>query len=772
MPLPRLGRVARVDDDAVLRGSVPFCDDVHLPGEAHVVFVRSPHAHADISGIDVTRARRLPGVLDVLTLADLGEVAPLPFQCPVPAPDGGKATAPPRWPLARDVVRHAGEPVAAVIATTRHAALDGAEAVDVTYDARPAITSLREGHIVATWRLGDPSAVAAAFASATHRIGLRVRNNRVAAVPMEPNASLAAWTAADGFTLFTGTQAPHASRDALAEVLCIAAHDLRVIVPRMGGGFGARVIAEREEAVLLRAAQRLGRPVRWRAERSEVFLAGPHARDHDADVEGAFGADGRLLALQVHVFANLGAYPTLFGIPIATTTGHRIADGPYRVPATEVRVDCVLTNTAPTAPYRGAGRPEVIHRLERLMDVAAAELGLDPAEIRRRNLVPRRAMPYRNNAGQSYDSGDYAAVLTAALAAADWAGFPARRAAAEAAGTLRGRGLCCHIDTTSGVQPHETVDAELDADGRFVFRSGTQEMGQSIADTYRALAAGLLDVSPQRVAIVQGDTGRVRSGIGSYGSRSLYVGGSALRAAALTLRTGLAREAARLLGHSPDTLAFDDAGVRARGTNAFLTWTALAARADKELLTASATFSAPFNFPNGCHVCEVEIDPLTGVAVVTRFVAVDDVGRVLNRMVVEAQIQGGVAQGIGQALLEECVYDQAGQLLSGSLMDYALPRACDIPVVEGWLDERWPSPTNPLGVKGAGESGAVGAPPAVVSAVMDALRCRGVKHIDMPLRPIAIWHALRSKAVMGRPGMAISGVTQTPNIVEYCGPAP
>ena len=741
-PVPLLGRVEREDDAAVLRGTARFCDDVHLPGEAHVVFVRAPHAHADIKGIDTTHARRLPGVLDVLTLADLGKVEPLPFQSPVPAPDGGKATAPLCWPLARNVVRHVGEPVAAVIATTRNAALDGAEAVDVTYDAHSAITTLREGCVVATYRLGDPGAVAVAFATAAHGIRLRVRNNRVAAVPMEPGASVAAWTAADGFTLLTGTQAPHASRDVLAGVLGIGAHDLRVIVPRMGGGFGARIISGREEAVLLLAARRLGRPVRWRPDRSEVFLAGPHARDHDADVEGAFDADGRLLALRMHVFANLGAYPTLFGIPIVTTTGHRIADGPYRVPATNVTVDCVLTHTAPTAPYRGAGRPEVVHRLERLMDVAAAELGLDAAEIRRRNLVPRRAMPYRNNAGQTYDSGDYAAVLDAALAAADWAGFAARRTASEAAGKLRGRGLCCHIDTTSGVQPHETVEAELDADGRFVFRSGTQEMGQSIADTYRALAANLLNISPRRVSVVQGDTGRVASGVGSYGSRSLHIGGSALHVAAVALRDRLAGEAARLLGQSPEAIAFDDTGARGGGTNAFLTWTALAAAANTDSRRASGSFSAPFNFPNGCHVCEVEIDPLTGVIVVVRFVAVDDVGRVLNRTVVEGQIQGGVAQGIGQALLEECVYDRQGQLLSGSLLDYAMPRAIDVPDVNGLLDERWPSPTNPLGVKGAGESGAVGAPPAVVAAVIDALQPRGVRHIDMPIRPVAIWQAL------------------------------
>ena len=529
----------------------------------------------------------------------------------------------------------------------------------------------------------------------------------------------------------------------LAGVLGVPPSALRIVVPRMGGGFGARIIAGREDAVLLSAARRLGRPLRWRAERSELFLAGPHARDHDADVEGAFDADGRVLALRTHVFVNLGASPSWFGIPIATTTGHRIVDGPYRVPATDVTVDCVLTNTAPTAPYRGAGRPEVVHRIERLMDVAAAAIGLDPVEIRRRNLVPPRAMPYRNNAGQSYDSGDYPAVLEAAIAAADWAGFPARRAASEAAGRLRGRGLCCHIDTTSGAQPHETVAASLGGDGRFAFLCGTQEMGQSIADTYRALAAAVLGVAAQRIAIVQGDTARVPSGVGSYGSRSLHIGGSALREAAVALRVpdrAGSRTIAAATGGCPHARRRRRAGAGRQQPVPDLGGTGDAGSSGA--LQAEATFSGAFNFPNGCHVCEVEIDPQTGAITVARFTAVDDVGTVLNPSAVHGQIQGGIAQGIGQALLEECRYDPDGQLLAGSFMDYAMPRAADVPAVEGLLDERWPSPTNPLGVKGAGESGAVGAPPAVVAAVIDALRPFGVAHLDMPIRSGDVWRII------------------------------
>ncbi len=741
-------RIARLSDETVLRGTAAFCDDIHAPDELHAVFLRSPHAHARIVTLDTSPTLRVPGVVAAFTMTDLPELQPLPFQSPVAAPDGTPATAPPLWPLARTTVRHVGEPVAVAIAETVQAARDAAEAIAVAYAPLPAEVSARvaaPAQTIALYRLGDPAAVEAAFAGAAHRVALRLRNNRLTPAPMEPNVSLASWREGQ-FHLSIGVQAPHTARDHLAQVLGIAPADLRVIVPRIGGGFGGRVLGGREDAVLLAVARRLGRPVRWRAERSELFLAAPHARDHDTDIAGAFDADGRLLALHVEVFANLGAYPTAFGIPIATTTGNRIVDGVYRVPAIAVTVAGVLTNTVPTGPYRGAGRPEVIHRLERLMDVAALRLGLDPAEIRRRNLVPVGAMPYRNNAGQLYDSGNYPAMLSDALAASDWEGFAVRREASAARGRLRGRGVCCHIDTTSGLRPDETVTAALLPDGRLEFLSGTQEMGQSIADTYRALAAAEFGVAPARIAIVQGDTARVATGVGSYGSRSLFIGGSALREAAAALRGQLATAAARLLGGAPEAVTLDESGARMRTTNATLAWTELAARAAPEALRASATFSAPFTFPNGCYVAEVEIDPGTGAIAVARFVAVDDVGRVVNPEVVHAQVQGGVAQGLGQALLEECRYDAAGQLLAGSFMDYAMPRAADVPWVEGSADERFPSPTNPLGAKGAGESGAVGAPPAIVGAVVDALRPFGVEHLEMPIRSEDVWRALRAAA--------------------------
>lgn len=740
--------IPRLDDAGVLRGTAVFGDDVQFPGAIHAVFLRSPHAHARIVALDAAPALSIAGVLAAYTSAGLDDLQPLPFQSPVPGPTGAAAVAPPLWPLARGTVQHVGEPVAVVIAETAHAARDGAEAIRVEYESLPATVVARhagDSNVVALYRLGDPDAVAAAFATAAHRVALTVRNNRLAPAPMEPNVSIAAWQ--DGrFLLSTGVQAPHTARDLLAKSLGVPPGQLRIVVPRMGGGFGGRVVGAREDAVLLWAARRLGRPVRWRADRSEVFLTAPHARDHDTDMEGAFDAHGRILALRAQVWVNLGAYPTPFGIPIATTTGNRIADGAYRVPATQVEVACVRTNTVPTGAYRGAGRPEVVYRIERLLDVAAGRIGLDAAEIRRRNLIPAGAMPYRNNAGQTYDSGNYPAILDACLAAADWHGFPARRAASGARGLLRGRGLCYHIDTTSGLRPDETVDAKLNADGSFAFFSGTQEMGQSIADTYRALAAVQLDVGLARIAIVQGDTDRVANGVGSYGSRSLFIGGSALQQAAAGLRVSLARAAASLLGGGPEAIVFDDSGVRSRAANTALTWAELAQRAAPQELTATATFAASFNFPNGCYTAEVEVDPDTGVVTVERFTGVDDVGTVVNPVVVHAQVQGGVAQGLGQALLEDCTYDASGQLLAGSFMDYAMPRATDVPWVSAVCDERYPSPGNPLGAKGAGECGAVGAPPALVAAVVDALRACGVEHLDMPLRAETVWRALARSA--------------------------
>jgi len=509
----------------------------------------------------------------------------------------------------------------------------------------------------------------------------------------------------------------------------------------MGGGFGTRLLPVREDAALLLAARNTRRPVRWRADRTEASTVDMQARDQAAAVVGGFDLNGRLLALRVDVLVNVGAYPTYFTVPISTTTGNRIVDGPYLIPSIDVTVRCVMTHTVPMGPYRGAGRPEVIHRLERLLDCASIELDLDPVLVRRRNLIPGAAMPFRNNAGQSYDSGDYPKVLDAALELSDWNGFPARRLASEARGRLRGRGLCCHIDTTSGIRPSESVVIRLARSGRIEVLSGTQEMGQSIAATYRRLVAVAVEIPAEIIDVVQGDTARVLGGVGSYGSRSLFIGGTAVRDAAISFGKKLRGSVGELLEASTEDVAFDRQGAGIVGTDRRIGWAELASVGS---IQADGEFSSTFTFPNGCYVCEVEIDKETGAVRVERFTAVDDVGRVVNPKVVDGQIHGGVMQGIGQALMERCVYDETGQLLTASFVDYAMPRALDLPSeFRAVTLENWPSPLNPLGAKGAGENGAVGTPPAVVGAVVDALRPYGVQDVAMPIHSETVWRLIR-----------------------------
>lgn len=742
-------------DADVLLGRATYGDDLRFEGLLHAAFVRSPHAHGRIARLDVERARRRPGILAVLTGADFSDVKPLPFHSTVPGPDGGRVRAPNLFPLARDTVRYCGEPVAMIVAESRAQALDAAEDIEIGYEVAPAITEARAAatstaplvdaelgsNIIAEYRLGDVAAAEKAFQTAAVHVRLRVRNNRIAAAPMEPRVSTASYDAETSrFILHAGVQAPHLSRQILAEALGIDPAKLRVVVPRMGGGFGARIAPYREDLALLLAARRIGRPVRWRAERSELFFSDLHARDHDTDIEGAFDESGVLLAVRTRVFANLGAYPAYFGIPIATTTGNRIVDGPYRVPVTDLTVHCVLTHTVPTGPYRGAGRPEVVHRLERLMDRAAQRFGIDPVEIRRRNLIDGSRIPYRNNAGQSYDSGNFPALLERALEISDWSGFEARRQRTEAEGRLRGRGMCYHIDTTSGMTPSETVVARSTSGGVIELLSGTQEMGQSIAASYRMIAAAELGIDPQRIRVLQGDTDSVATGAGSYGSRSLYIGGSAVLETVRAMKARMLDWASGRLEVAPQDLEINDDGFRVVGSDRFVGWQEALRDPEFTKIQCAQGFGADFNFPNGCYVAEVEIDRETGAVFVDRLVAVDDVGRVLNPAAVKGQVQGGVAQGLGQAVMEACVYNAPdGQLLSGSFMDYALPRASDMPELTVVEDERWPSPTNPLGAKGAGESGAVGTPPAVVSAVLDALRPYGDIELDMPIRSEDVW---------------------------------
>jgi carbon-monoxide dehydrogenase large subunit len=751
----------RVEDERLLTGRGQFVGDRSFPGQLEMVMVRSPHAHAELGAIDVVPARSMPGVAGIFTAEDLARdgLGAMGFAAIIGGADGRRIAAPPRFALTRECVRYVGDPVAIVVAERIDQAKDAAEAVEITFTPRPAVTSLREatrrgapslwpeavGNVAGVFEIGDAAAVDAAIAKARHVVHLALVNNRIVPNPMEPRVAVAVYDDESGkLTLHACCQAPHLMRRLLAsEVLRIPESHLRILVSDMGGGFGARIAPYPEEALVLYAARKLARPVRWQAERSELFLAEYHGRDHESDCALALDADGRILALRADVLANMGAYLSYFGPAIATHTGNRVATGVYHVPALHIVVRCILTNTLPTGPYRGAGRPEAIYRLERLLDVAAAEIGMDPVELRRRNLVPRNAMPYRTAAGETYDSGDFGQLLESAFRVADWAGFPQRRAAARERGRLLGRGLTCHVDTTSGLEPSETVTVEADGEGVITLLSGTQAMGQGLATVYAQMAAARLGLALGAITLLQGDTERIASGVGSYGSRSLVIGGAAVARGVERLIEQGRKVAAQRLEAAEQDIGFADGHFFILGTDRSVSLTELARSTELGRLVAEDTATAPFCFPNGCCVAEVEIDMETGATEVVRLVAVDDVGTVVNPMIVHGQIHGGSAQGIGQALLELCYYEpDSGQLITGSLLDYCLPRAADLPLFQCFTDLSTPATTNMLGAKGAGECGVVGTPPAVVAAVVDALREYGVHHLDMPIRSETIWRAI------------------------------
>jgi len=730
----------RVEDDHLLKGQGRFVGSLSLPGMVHAVVLRSMHARARLQSIEPAAAREMPGVLGVFTSDDLlaAGLSPIGFHAAIPWETGGDMSAPPRHALARGELRHVGEPIALVVATSRYAALDAAEKIEVNVEPLPAVSGITRaleadapvlwpgapGNIVGRYEYGDAQQVSNALRTAAHVIKLRVVNQRVAPTAMEPRGAVGVWHAHDQrYTLHAASQTPHLTRQLLASVLGHPEHTIKVQVGDIGGGFGSKVSVHPEDVLVLFAARALGRPVRWVADRSESFLSDMHGRDHLSECELALDAEGRFLALKVRDWADMGAYISFFGAAIATRTGNRVANGAHHIPVIYAEIRAVLSNTPPTGPYRGAGRPETVYRLERLIDVAARRLNIDAADLRRRNLIRADQIPYTNVVGQTFDSGRFPAVLDRALAMADWHGFPKRRDAARARGRLLGRGLAYHIDSTSGIKPHETATITID-DNVVTVLSGTQAMGQGLETVYTQLVAATLGISPDRVRIIQGDTDRVPSGVGSYGSRSFYIGGAAIVQAARNLLQQLGL---------PSALARNELFARA-------------VNQPEPARTGTATATSPFCFPNGCHICEIEIDPATGQVTVERYTAVDDVGTVIHPVIVEGQTWGAVVQGLAQALCEQVVHDPvSAQLLTGSLMDYALPRADLLASMDTALDQQAPSTTGLLGAKGAGEGGALGAPPAAVSAVMDALREFGTEHLDMPLLPERIWRIIHSK---------------------------
>jgi carbon-monoxide dehydrogenase large subunit len=773
--------VKRKEDARFLTGTGQYTDDVALLNQSQAFFLRSPHAHATIRGIDVSKAKAAPGVVAVYTAADLEGVNGLPCGWLITGVDGTPMKEPPHPVLARGKVRYVGDPVALVVAETRDQAKDAAELIDVDYDVLPAVVNAVDalkagapqihdeapGNKCYTWSIGDKAAVDAAFAKAAHVTKLDLVNNRLIPNAIEPRAAVAAYNRAeDAYTLYVTSQNPHVERLLMtAFVLGLPEHKVRVIAPDVGGGFGSKIYLYPEETAMVWAAKRVGRPIKWAAERSESFLADAHGRDHVTHAELALDRDGKFLALRVHTTAAMGAYLSTFASCIPTILYATLLAGQYTTPVIYCEVDAVFTNTAPVDAYRGAGRPEATYVVERIVHQAGVELGLPQDEIRRRNFI--RTFPYQTPVALLYDTGGYDACLDEAMKIADAKGFAARKAEAAKRGKLRGLGYASYIEAC-GIAPSnvagalgaraglfEAGEVRVHPTGSVTVFTGSHSHGQGHETTFAQVVATRLGIPVENVDVVHGDTGRVLFGMGTYGSRSLSVGGTAI-VKALDKIVGKGRKiAAHLLEAAEADIEFKDGKFTVAGTDRSKTFGEIALTAyvphnyplDKlEPGLNETAFYDPtnFTFPAGTHICEVEIDPDTGATTVVNFSACDDFGNIINPMIVEGQVHGGLAQGIGQALLEQCVYDaESGQLLTGSYMDYAMPRADDVPSFKVGTKVT-PCTHNPLGAKGCGEAGAIGAPAALMNAVMDALAPVGVTRFDMPASPHRVWQAIRS----------------------------
>jgi carbon-monoxide dehydrogenase large subunit len=764
--------VRRREDPRLVQGLGRYSDDVTLPREAHAVLARSPHAHARIRTIDVRAARQAPGVLAVLTAADLAAdgVGNLPSDRGRKRRDGAPAFPTPRPALARERARHAGDPVVLVIAETRTQAVDALERLDIDYEPLPAVAAaaaaLRPG-APAVWdeapdnvafvaEAGQREAVAKALAGAAHVARVDFVVTRVAAAPLEPRAAVGEYDRRSGrYTLHTGIQAPHGTRTLLADVLRVPQSQVRVVTGDVGGSFGMRSGIYPEMVLVLWAARRLGRPVKWTSDRREGFVTDEHGRDNHSSVELGLGADGTFLALRVAINLNVGAYLTQRSAGPGTNNIGGVA-GVYTTPAIHHQTTGVFTNTTPTGPYRGAGRPEATFAIERVIDVAARELGIDPVALRRKNLIPSSAMPFKTGLVFTYDSGDFERGMDLALSLADYAGFEKRRAEARGRRALRGLGIANAVEVAGGpytsVNP-DTAEIRVNPDASVTVFTGSTSMGQGNETAFAQIVADRLGVPPEQIQVSWGDSDALGAGRGNGGSGALTVGGSAVTRASEKIVERGRRIAARMVEAAPEDIVFRDGRFTVTGTDRGVGFAevARAAYAPRQLppglepgFSETAAFTPPaVTFPNGCQVCEVEIDEETGVVRIVRHTVVDDVGRMVNPMLVKGQIHGGVVQGLGQALFEDLVYDEAAQLVTGSFMDYAMPRADDVPFFEVDSHEV-PTQVNPLGAKGVGEAGTVGALPALVNAVNDALAPLGVRHLDMPMTSERVWRAIQA----------------------------
>jgi carbon-monoxide dehydrogenase large subunit len=772
-------RVVRKEDRRFITGEGNYTDDIPIKHAHHAVFVRSPHPHARIRSIDTAKAAAAPGVVGVLTGAQLADdkVGNLICGWMIHSTDGTPMKMGAWAPLAHDVVRFVGNAVAVVVAETRNQARDAAELVEVDYEELPAVVDVvaaqaagapqihpeAPNNTIYHWALGDQAAVDAAFSRAAHVVDLDLINNRLIPNAIEPRAATAVYDRAEGhLTLHTTSQNPHVTRLVLSAFIGLAPeHKLRVVAPDVGGGFGSKIFIYPEETVCLWASRRLGVAVRWTADRTESFMTDAHGRDHVTRAEMAFDAAHKIIGLRVKTIANLGSYMSTFSSSVPTYLYATLLSGQYNIPAIHAQVDAVYTNTTPVDAYRGAGRPEATYVLERLMEIAANRFGIDPAELRRKNFIT--TFPHQTPVIMAYDTGDYGASLDAALAAARYAEFPKRRAEAKARGKLRGIGLSCYIEACgiapsqavgslgAGVGLWESAEVRVNPVGSIEILTGCHSHGQGHETTFAQLVAERFGLPLDNVSVVHGDTDKVQFGMGTYGSRSGAVGMTAISKALDRVEAKAKKIAAHLMEAAEGDVELKNGEFSVVGTDkkiafgnvALAAYTAHNLPAGTEPGLKEGAFYDPLNFtfPAGAYVCEVEIEPKTGEVRIVQFTASDDFGVLINPMIVEGQVHGGLAQGIGQALLEGCVYDQgSGQLLTATYMDYAMPRARDLVSFTVSTTET-PCTTNPLGVKGCGEAGAIGSPPAVINAIANAL---GIERLDMPATPQRVWAAIQA----------------------------
>ncbi|MCY4130198.1 MAG: xanthine dehydrogenase family protein molybdopterin-binding subunit [Gammaproteobacteria bacterium] len=773
--------VLRKEDARFITGKGQYTDDISVFGQTHCVFVRSPHARAKINGINTDAAMAMDGVIRVFTGDELVEdgIGDLPCGWVVNSKDGTPMVSPPHPPIATSVVNYVGEPYAFVVAETLQAARDGAEAVEADFEILEAVVDTATASSSAQihenapnnqaydWELGDREATDAAFAKADHVTTLDITNNRLIPNAIEPRAALGSYDAASStYTLYTTSQNPHVERVVLALFVNVAPEaNLRVISPDVGGGFGSKIFVYAEETAVIWASAKVGRPIKWRADRTESFLSDAHGRDHVTKAELALSSEGEMLGLRVKTIANMGAYLSTFSSSVPTYLYGTLMAGQYKTPAIYVETQAVFTNTAPVDAYRGAGRPEATYVVERIVETAARELNMDPVELRRKNFIPPDAFPYQTPVALEYDTGNYAASMGKALELADSDGYAARKAASETNGKLRGRGYSCYIEACgiapsqlvislgAGVGLFESAEVRVDVSGSVTVMTGSHSHGQGHETTFAQLVSDRLGIPFESVNVIHGDTGRSDYGLGTYGSRSIAVGGSAIDRALDKIIAKGKKIAAHMFETTEDQVEFAEGQFSYAGSNEPKPFAEIAGAAyipavypldELEPGLSEKAFYDPKNFtyPAGSYVCEVEIDPSTGVTEIEKFVAVDDFGNVINPMIVEGQVHGGLAQGIGQALLEHGIYDGDGNLSTGSYMDYAMPRATDLPDFEVDMTST-PCTHNPLGVKGCGEAGAIGSPAAVMNAITDAL---GVKDVPMPATPHTVWETIQQGA--------------------------